>query len=66
MKNQINSSVVAGFNAGLEVGAAMEKGRILGLMQDIHIHNEHGAIVYLEELHDLLEVDSDQDEADLP
>jgi hypothetical protein len=64
-QKQINDIVTIGFQNGLQAGKEVEKHRILAAINELHTHNEHGAIVYLEELQEYLEVLDNEPESDL-
>lgn len=64
--NDIEDIMVIGFQQGLKAGIMIGQKRVLDACEELHIHNEHGAIVYLEELNDHLGLDHDHEETELP
>ncbi len=65
--NDITDVMTIGFKAGLEAGIQVGQSRVFKALDEIHIHNEHGAMVYLDDLMDFLgEPIADTDETDLP
>jgi hypothetical protein len=44
-----------GFKAGMSAGLRIGKQRVFEAIEDLHLHTENGAIVYVAELEELLE-----------
>lgn len=66
MGNPEKRVFTSAFEAGMRLGEEMAKIQIMRSAKDLHVHNEHGAIVYLEELQEFLGVEDDEPEHDLP
>jgi hypothetical protein len=65
--NEIEQVMSIGFTAGLKAGLRIGKQRVFEAIEDLHLHTENGAIVYVAELEELLEErDAQRTEAQLP
>jgi hypothetical protein len=65
LDNQENRILKIGFESGLIAGRQAENNRIFSAISNLHLHNEHGAIVYLDDLTELLRDFEDEPEGDL-
>lgn len=64
---EIEQIVAIGFSAGMNAGLKLGRQRVFEAIDDLHLHTDKGAIVYLAELEELLEErDAQRTENQLP